>query len=90
MRGVVVAIAILVVFAGVFGVSMIAFHPIGKALADRIRGRSLPAGDVAELQAEVAALREQVSELAERQDFTERMLAQARDKGLLGAGQPPS
>ncbi len=30
-------------------------------------------------------VRQQVAELAERQDFTERLLGQARERGLLNA-----
>ena len=37
------------------------------------------------LREEVASLRQEVAELAERQDFAERLLAQAREKGLLQA-----
>jgi hypothetical protein len=35
------------------------------------------------MREELTGLRQQVSELAERQDFTERLLAQARERGLL-------
>lgn len=77
----------------VFGTAMlgvIAFSPIGKAIADRLRGhRSDPAplAEVEELRDQVAQLSQQVSELAERQDFAERLLAKARDRGALGPGQ---
>ena len=63
--------------------------PIGRAFADRLRRKGVePALDAAELDAlhqELAGLRQQVGELAERQDFAERMLAQARERGLLNA-----
>ena len=63
--------------------------PIGRAFADRLRGRSKePALDSAEVEAlrdELTVVRRQVGELAERQDFTERLLAQARERGLLQA-----
>ncbi len=52
--------------------------------------RTNPAG-TAELEAvreEMAALRHHVAELEERQDFAERLLAQARERGLLAG--PPS
>jgi hypothetical protein len=82
-------IAIVMVF-GTGIVGLIAFSPIGRAIAQRIRGPAeLPSQEMDELRDQVAGLSQQVSELAERQDFTERMLAQARDKGLLGSGGQP-
>ena len=82
----VIAFAVLMV---TLGTVFTAFSPLGRALAERLRGRAQDRGlDSAELDAlrdELAALRQQVSELAERQDFTERMLGQARERGLLNA-----
>ena len=76
----------------------VVFSPIGKALAHRIMHgkapRALPVVDdprVDELSGDVAALREQLDNTLDRLDFTERLLAQARDRGLLaapGPGQP--
>jgi cell division protein FtsB len=67
----------------------VALGPIGRALAERLRGkgreRALESGEVEVLREEVASLRQEVAELAERQDFAERLLAQAREKGLLQA-----
>jgi hypothetical protein len=74
----------LFVFLGV-----VALGPIGRAFAERLRGKGHePALDSAEVEAlrdELAGLRQLVGELAERQDFTERLLAQTREKGLLAA-----
>ncbi|HTR20998.1 MAG TPA: hypothetical protein VMH88_09105, partial [Gemmatimonadales bacterium] len=39
--------------------------------------------DVQRLDSEIALLHQQMSELAERVDFTERMLAQERERGRL-------
>ncbi len=62
----------------------VAFSPLGRALAERIRGRARgPALDTGE----VADLRRELDEVQNRLDFTERMLAQARDKGLLGGAK---
>jgi hypothetical protein len=81
-------IAIVMVF-GTGIVGLIAFSPIGRAIAQRIRGPAeLPTDELNELRETVAGLTQQVEELAERQDFAERMLAQAREKGLLGSGGP--
>jgi hypothetical protein len=64
---------------------LLAISPVGKALADRLRG-NLPAHDP-ELLAEVEALRQEVAELQERVDFTERMLS-SHERGELGKGEP--
>ena len=75
---------------GAFAVmAFIVVGPIGRAFADRLRGKAkgpaLDSGEVEALKDELYNLRQQVSELAERQDFSERLLAQAREKGLLQA-----
>lgn len=78
----------------VFGLRWVFRSPVGEALAERIRtGRRWRHGvggesaeHVAALEAQVAALRTEVSELAERVDFTERVLAERREPRL-GAGQ---
>ncbi len=82
----VMAFLALMVTLGAVGV---VFSPIGRALAERLRGRhrdpGLDTGEIEALRDELAAIHRQVDELAERQDFTERMLAQARERGLLQA-----
>jgi hypothetical protein len=65
--------------------------PVGEALAERIRARVRGSGGedphrVAALEDQVLRLQAQVSELAERLDFAERMLAERRERKL-GAGQ---
>jgi hypothetical protein len=70
----------------------VAFSPIGRAIAHRImhgkapRPVELADPRVDDLSGEMAALREQLDQTQDRLDFTERLLAQARDKGQLGAG----
>jgi hypothetical protein len=78
-------LAIILIFGGgtLFLLSM---SPVGKALADRLRGRGEPARDP-ELLAEVDALRQEVAELHERVDFTERMLLENHDRKELGKGE---
>jgi len=86
-------LAIVMVFGtGMLGI--IAFSPIGRAIANAINRKS-GAGLAPELSAavdelgdRVATLQQQVSELAERQDFTERLLAKARERGLPAGGAP--
>ncbi len=85
-------IASVAFFITVLG-SILLIGPIGRAFADRLRGkgkeRGLDSGEVEALKDELYNLRQQVSELAERQDFSERLLAQAREKGLLSAPKEP-
>lgn len=66
---------------------------IARALAERIRGRKrsmelegeeiLP--HVAELEQRVSDMQGQITEMAERLDFAERLLAQKRERSLPGA-----
>lgn len=81
-------LAITFIFGG-GSLFLLAISPVGKAIAERIRrqgGAALPE-DVraelddfrAELLGEVQQLRTEVSELSERMDFAERLLAKQRD-----------
>ena len=79
-------LALILIFGGGAAVA-IAFSPIGRAIGDRIRGRAAGAdglrAELAEhreaLSEDLQALRHEVSELAERLDFAERLLAKQRD-----------
>ena len=66
---------------------LLAVSPVGRALAERIRSQGAQAGADPELLAEVDALRAEVSELHERVDFAERLLAQRQESGKIEAGQ---
>ncbi len=89
-------LAIIFLFGGGACIA-ISFSPIGRAVADRIRGKSAAAagGDLhtalAEhkeaLDQELEAVRREVAELAERMDFAERLLAQNREGQRIGPGQ---
>lgn len=53
-------------------------RPLVSAIADRIRHKALPPADAvdkAEILEELRVVRQGVAELAERMDFTERLLA---------------
>ena len=87
-------IAIVLLFGGgtLFALSV---SPIGRAIADRIKGVGPRAsGDVVrqleETQGhvldELDALRQEVVDVNERLDFAERLLANQRDVGRLGEG----
>src|SRR3989442_15444431 len=83
MEGV-VALLIPIIAVGGFFAWMIALSPVGKAFAERLRGgtglSTRGAGGDAVLQ-ELEQLRHEVAELAERVDFTERLLAKGRGGG---------
>jgi hypothetical protein len=69
---------------------LLAISPVGRALADRIRGGGIVSDDtVRRLEAshqdvleDLEAVRREVTELHERMDFTERVLAQNRHGNL--------
>jgi len=68
----------------IIGGVMVFRGPVGQALARRIQGRAgeLEQEMITELQAlreHVVALEQQVGDLEERLDFSERLLAQGRD-----------
>ena len=73
-------------------IGVVAYSPIARAIGNRILHGKTPlpgapqdAGRVEDLSGEVAALRQALYEQQERVDFTERMLAQARERGVLSA-----
>lgn len=80
----VIGVFIPIVAVGGFFAWMIALSPLGRAFADRLRHGPVPPGqagvgeEVAGLVESVEQLRREVAELAERVDFTERLLGQQR------------
>lgn len=79
-------LAITLIFGGVT-LFLLSISPIGRAFAERIRSHgAVPARDP-ELLAEVDALRQEVSELHERMDFAERLLAKQRDAAKLAGAE---
>lgn len=82
--GDVIAFVALMMVLGAVGA---AFSPIGRALARRLSGdaRAPRADEVAALGADVARLERDLEEVQNRLDFAERVLSQARERGLLGA-----
>jgi len=68
-----------IVAVGGFFAWMISLSPVGKAYAERLRAKPGEGGDREELVEALEALRREVAELAERVDFTERLLAKQRD-----------
>jgi hypothetical protein len=81
------------VFALTAGAAIVLRGPMGKALAEWIRGwsrteakwieaKAAPA-EVAELRADVEELRHQLADVHERLDFAERLLAKTRESERL-------
>lgn len=83
----VLALMIPIIAVGGFFAWAISMSPVGKAFADRLRHGPQPrpgtGEDTLELADSVDALRREVAELAERVDFTERLLGQ-QQTGALG------
>ena len=85
MEGILALMIPIVAITGFFG-WLISLSPLGKALAERLRHGPTPrgTGESEELQAElvegVEQLRREVAELAERVDFTERLLGQQQQR----------
>jgi hypothetical protein len=82
------------------GTAVVLRGPIGKALADWIRGWNHTeqrwiegkygtgqSTEVAALQADIEELRHRLAEAEERLDFTERLLAKTRDPERIGPGR---
>jgi len=84
----ILALFIPIVAVGGFFAWMIALSPVGKAYAERLKSGSAGGGasaeDHAELLESVESLRREVAELAERVDFTERLLGQGKSAEQLG------
>jgi hypothetical protein len=82
---------------GIIITGLLLIGPIGRSIGGAItywlgggrrqRREALPAPDLEEVHDRLDVQQRQLAELAERQEFTERLLAQARqDRGLPGAG----
>jgi len=90
----IIALAIIGFFTTVI-TALVTFGPVGRAVAERLRGKGA-SGALAEIEErfddqaqQINAVQRQLGDLAERQDFSERLLAQAKDRGLLAAPAVP-
>ncbi|HEV8266511.1 MAG TPA: hypothetical protein VGQ06_16300 [Gemmatimonadales bacterium] len=90
-----IALMIPIVAVGGFFAWMISLSPVGKAWAERLRHGVVPPPGAAaspeaqeEMQEALDQLRREVAELAERVDFTERLLGQQRGSERLGPPRP--
>jgi hypothetical protein len=89
----IIAVAVLGFFATVI-TALVTFGPVGRAVAERLRGKGEP-GVLADIEErfddqaqQINDVHRQLGDLAERQDFSERLLAQAKERGLLAAPGP--
>jgi len=71
-------LAIIFIFGG-GTLILLSISPVGKALAERIRGRIPHPGPDPEVLAELDALRAEMTEVQERLDFAERLLSERRN-----------
>jgi hypothetical protein len=76
---------IIIVFGGGMAV-ILSKTEIGRAISDRIRGIKPDLSQDPALLEEIDRLKADVSELQERMDFAERLLASKREAGQLGDG----
>ena len=86
-------IPIFGMFTGIVITGFLILGPVGRAIGDVVRhifgahkkDAGALGGDMDELRERLDAITHQLAELAERQDFAERMLAQVRkDRALAG------
>ncbi len=87
-------IAIVLLFGG-GTLFLLSVSPVGRAIADRIKGRGAvaPADVMRQLEEtqshvldELDAMRQELAEVQERLDFTERLLARHREVGQVEDG----
>jgi len=78
-------LAIVLIFGGGTLIA-ISFSPIGRAIAERIRGGGGRAEPDPQVYEELDRMRQEMSELHERVDFTVRLLAAKRDGHELREG----
>jgi hypothetical protein len=78
-------LALLLIFGGGTLVA-ISFSPVGRAVAERIRGGHPSNESDPAILEELDRIRTELGELQERVDFTERLLAKTREQEKIGGG----
>ena len=87
-------VPVIGMLTGVVISGFVVLGPIGRAIGDVVRhlfgagkkGAALASGDMDEVLGRLDAIHHQLGEIAERQDFTDRMLAQIRKDRALSGG----
>ena len=84
----IIGIAVVGFFTTVI-TALVMLGPVGRAVAERLRGKGA-SGVLADIEErfddqaqQINDVHRQLGDLAERQDFSERLLAQAKERGLL-------
>jgi hypothetical protein len=94
MEGILDIVAVTFIFGG-GSLFLLAISPVGKAVADRIRGsgKHVPDGLARQIEDsqialldEIEALRQELGEVQERLDFAERLMARGREAPQLPQG----
>jgi hypothetical protein len=83
-----IAYAIPTTIVAVIGGAVAMLGPVGKALARRLEGQAPDAVPGEAVLAELDEVRGRLAELEERVDFSERLLAKAREGGALPGRDP--
>ncbi len=89
MNGVVVLVPVMIMGIAVAGIISSTILKLQRLRSEEARHRA-GAGDTGELAERVAVLEQDLAEVQERLDFTERLLAQAREHRELPPGAPPA
>ena len=87
-------VPIIGMLTGVLISGFVVLGPIGRAIGDVVRhlfgagkkDAALASGDLDDVLGRLDAIHQQLGEIAERQDFTDRMLAQIRKDRALSGG----
>jgi hypothetical protein len=87
-------VPVMGILSGILISGFVVLGPVGRAIGDVVRhlfgagGKktALPPEELDAMHARFDAIQHQLTEIAERQDFAERMLAQTRERGALPAG----
>lgn len=77
-------LALVLIFGGGTLIA-VSFSPVGRAIADRIRGERARSEPDPAVYEELERMRAELSELQERVDFAERLLAAKREPDKLGS-----
>jgi hypothetical protein len=91
-----IVVPMMGMITGVVIVGMVFLGPVGRSIGEAIRywlagghrrQQAIQPGDLDEVHDRLDVMQRQLGELAERQDFAERLIANTRkERGLPGAG----
>ncbi len=82
----VVAVFIPILGILVGGIALCGFVGLKMWSNHQLKMREAPGGDIERLTEAVQQLQEEIAEIHERMDFTERMLSEVRERKVIGPG----